>query len=85
MRPGANCTVATRDDRRALRERLDDRDPPPAAGEDDAQQAVDRAGGVEQGGKLGLQARPWSASRRRPSHEWRRRSRWSCSANGRPP
>ena len=40
-------------DRRALRERLHDLDPPAAAGEDDAQQAVDRAGGVEQGCKLG--------------------------------
>ena len=44
-------------DRRPLRQRLDDRDPPPAAREDDAQQGVDRAGGLEQGVELGRPAR----------------------------
>ena len=61
-------------DRRARRQRLDDRDPPPAAGQDDAQEGVDRAGGLEQGVELAGAAR-----RGRPPAAGLRR----CGAAGR--
>ena len=51
---------------------------------DDAQEGVDRAGGLEQRVELAASA-SWSASRRSPSQVCRSRAKWSESANGRPP
>ena len=55
MRPGANVTVADARRRRALRQRLDHGDPAPAAGQDDAQEALHGPARVQQGGELALE------------------------------
>ena len=57
---GAKRTVATPRDRRAVRERLDERDPPAAAGEHEAQEAVD---GPAASSRAAISARSASWSR----------------------